>query len=105
MTTKKQLATLQAKHQDILHRLSERLADILLGERLPLDIVDSQTGRLIIPCNRKITKTLLRMVASNWNHIEIDPSPIRNKILETIYRFEPELTTIEKELNDFKNSF
>ena len=30
------------------------------------------------------TKTLLRKLAAVYDHIEIDPSPIRNKILEII---------------------
>lgn len=105
MTTKKALRALQVKHQSILDRLTERLADLLLGEKLPLDIINAQTGMVIIPCNRKITKILLRMIASNWNHIEIDPSPIRVRILETIYKFEDELIAVEKELTDLKNSF
>jgi DNA-directed RNA polymerase subunit beta len=108
MITKKILAelnALQVKHQEILDRLTERLADLLLGEKLPLDIIDSQTGRPIIPANRKITKTLLRMVASNWMYVEIDPSPIRNKVLEVIFKFEPELVELQAELNTIKNSF
>ena len=31
----------------------------------------------MIPANRKITKTLLRKLASVYDRIEIDPSPIR----------------------------
>ena len=34
-----------------------------------------QTGEIIIPANRKITKTLLRKLATVYDHIEIDPSP------------------------------
>ena len=59
-----------------------------MGEKIPLDVVNAQTGEIIIPANRKITKTLLRKLASAHDHIEIDPSPIRNKILEIIQSFE-----------------
>ena len=34
-----------------------------------------ETGEIIIPANRKITKTLLRKLAGVYDHIEIDPSP------------------------------
>ena len=68
--------------------LTEKLSDILLGEKIPLDVVNAQTGEIIIPANRKITKTLLRKLASVHDHIEIDPSPIRNKIVEIINSFE-----------------
>ena len=58
------------------------------GEKIPLDVVNAQSGEIIIPANRKITKTLLRKLAAVYDHIEIDPSPIRNKILEIISSFE-----------------
>ena len=60
------------------------LSNILLGEKIPLDVVNSETGEIIIPANRKITKTLLRKLAGVYDRIEIDPSPIRNKINEII---------------------
>ena len=60
----------------------------MLGEKIPLDVVNAQSGEIIIPANRKITKTLLRKLAAIHDHIEIDPSPIRNKILEIIASFE-----------------
>ncbi|MEI6175678.1 MAG: DNA-directed RNA polymerase subunit beta [Verrucomicrobiota bacterium] len=77
--------------------LTERLSDILLGEKIPLDVVNAQTGEIIIPANRKITKTLLRKLASVHDHIEIDPSPIRNKILEIITSFESRFQELDTE--------
>jgi len=70
-----------AKKKEELHeQLTEALSNILLGEKIPLDVVNAQTGEIIIPANRKITKTLLRKLASVYDHVDIDPSPIRNKI-------------------------
>lgn len=66
--------------------LTENLSNILLGEKLPLDIVCADSGELILPANRKITKTLIRKVAANYNNIDIDPSPVRNIIREYIAR-------------------
>lgn len=66
--------------------LTEQLSNILLGEKLPLDIVRADSGELILPANRKITKTLLRKVAANYNCLDVDPSPIRNKLREYIGR-------------------
>ncbi len=76
------------KKDQLTDQLTEKLSDILLGEKIPLDVVNAQTGEIIIPANRKITKTLLRKLAAVNDHIEIDPSPIRNKILEIISSFE-----------------
>ena len=72
------------KLDDLREQLTESLSNILLGEKIPLDVVNSETGEIIIPANRKITKTLLRKLASVYDRIEIDPSPIRNKINEII---------------------
>jgi hypothetical protein len=76
------------KEDLIQEELIERLEDILLGERLPLDICRADTGEVLIPANKKITKTLLRSVATHRDQVEIDPSPIRNRVLEVIYRAE-----------------
>ncbi|MCX8090685.1 MAG: DNA-directed RNA polymerase subunit beta [Verrucomicrobiae bacterium] len=75
------------KIEDLRDQLTEALSNILLGEKIPLDVVNSETGEIIIPANRKITKTLLRKLAECYDRIEIDPSPIRNKINEIIGGF------------------
>jgi DNA-directed RNA polymerase subunit beta len=69
----------------------------LLGEKIPLDVVNAETGEIIIPANRKITKTLLRKLAMVYDHIEIDPSPIRNKIREIIASYEHKFAELELE--------
>ena len=77
---KKELSDL---HED----LTENLSNILLGEKIPLDVTNSISGEVIIPANRKITKTLLRKLSQVYDQISIDPSPIKNKILEIISGF------------------
>ena len=87
-----------AKRKDELHeQLTEALSNILLGEKIPLDVVNAQTGEIIIPANRKITKTLLRKLAGVYDHVDIDPSPIRNKIREIIGQFEHKFAELELE--------
>jgi DNA-directed RNA polymerase subunit beta len=75
--------------------LVEKLADRFLGEKLPLDVVVASTGEVIIPCNRKITKSLLRRVAINRDNIDIDPSPIRRIMLEILSIFEPRFEALK----------
>ncbi|MGB1129671.1 MAG: DNA-directed RNA polymerase subunit beta [Haloferula sp.] len=98
---KKQLKKINDEHKKksdkLTDDLTEKLSDILLGEKIPLDVVNAQTGEIIIPANRKITKTLLRKLASVHDHIEIDPSPIRNKILEIIGSFESRFSELDTE--------
>lgn len=83
------------KKDALTDQLTEKLSDILLGEKIPLDVVNEQSGEIIIPANRKITKTLLRKLAAIHDHIEIDPSPIRNKILEIISSFESRFSELD----------
>lgn len=75
------------KHERLTEDLTESLSNILLGEKIPLDVSNSESGEVIIPANRKITKTLLRKLAAAYDHIEIDPSPIQIKIQAIISEF------------------
>jgi DNA-directed RNA polymerase subunit beta len=85
----------KAKLDELREQLTEALSNILLGEKIPLDVVNSETGEIIIPANRKITKTLLRKLASVYDRIEIDPSPIRNKINEIIGSFKKKFDDLQ----------
>ncbi|NBR45983.1 MAG: DNA-directed RNA polymerase subunit beta, partial [Verrucomicrobia bacterium] len=85
------------KHAEMKEELTQALSNILLNEKIPLDVVNAETGEIIIPANRKITKTLLRKIADVYNHIEIDPSPIRIKIREIISSFEQKFNQLANE--------
>ena len=87
---KKKVAQLQ-------DQLTEALSNILLGEKIPLDVVNSESGEIIIPANRKITKTLLRKLAGVYDRIEIDPSPIRNKIIEILGVFKKKFDELQSQ--------
>ncbi|HTO03773.1 MAG TPA: DNA-directed RNA polymerase subunit beta, partial [Opitutus sp.] len=75
--------------------LTEALSNILLGEKIPLDVINGETGEIIIPANRKITKTLLRKLAAVSKHVQIDPSPVRIKIMEIIGSYQTKFDELE----------
>ncbi len=77
--------------------LTESLSNILLGEKIPLDVTNTESGEIIIPANRKITKTLLRRLAAVYKTVEIDPSPVRIKIMEIINSFKIKFEELEGE--------
>lgn len=77
--------------------LTEALSNILLGEKIPLDVRNSESGEIIIPQNRKITKTLLRRLAAVSKHIEIDPSPVRIKVMEIVRNFQTKFDELDRE--------
>ncbi|HHY85546.1 MAG TPA: DNA-directed RNA polymerase subunit beta [Verrucomicrobia bacterium] len=88
------------KTDELRDQLTEALSNILLGEKIPLDVVNSETGEIIIPANRKITKTLLRKLAMVYDRIEIDPSPIRNKINEIIGSFKKKFDDLQMQYDE-----
>ncbi|MCC6143452.1 MAG: DNA-directed RNA polymerase subunit beta, partial [Candidatus Hydrogenedentes bacterium] len=77
--------------------LTEALSNILLGEKIPLDVINGDSGEIIIPANRKITKTLLRKLAAVSKHVQIDPSPVRIKIMEIIGSFQTKFDELESD--------
>jgi DNA-directed RNA polymerase subunit beta len=85
------------RKEELYEQLTEGLANVLLGEKIPLDVVNGESGEIIIPAYRKITKMLLRKLAGVYNVVEIDPSPIRNKIREIIGQFEHRFADLENE--------
>ena len=100
---KKLQSEIADRHENVISQLTEdlteSLSNILLGEKIPLNVVNMETGDIIIPANRKITKTLLRKLAANYAQVEIDPSPIRIKIMGIIddYRNKFEEAKAEKD--------
>ncbi len=89
---KKQIKAITDDHKNkveqLTEQLTEKLSEVLLNEKVPLDIVNGQTGEIIIGANKKITKTLLRKLAESYDSIEMDESPIRQKIMEIVATFE-----------------
>lgn len=78
----------RSKSDRLRDELTEALSNVLLGEKIPLDVRNSETNEVIIPQNRKITKTLLRRLSSVSKHVSIDPSPVRNKVMGIIDNFQ-----------------
>src|SRR5436309_425087 len=99
--TKRQLKSISEDHkrkrEALIEQLTDSLSNVLLGEKVPLDVVNAKNGEIIIPANRKITKTLLRKLATAHDHVEIDPSPIRNRIREIIGSYEHKFAELELE--------
>ena len=87
----------RSRFDDLREDLTESLANILLGEKIPLDVFNNKTKEIIIPANRKITKTLLRRLASVVKNIQIDPSPIKIKIMEIVKNYYDKFDILEKE--------
>lgn len=71
------------------YALADKLADVVLGEMLPLDVY-SEDGVLIIPKCEVIHIGMLTCLAAYLikdGSVKIDPSPIRNKIIAVYDRW------------------
>ncbi len=95
---RKKLDTEYQKNRDeLIEQLTGKLSDRLLGEKIPLEITRAGTNEIIIPANRKITKTLLRKLAVHHDQIEMNESPVRNQIFEIINTFENRFADLDAE--------
>ncbi len=82
---------------NLIDQLTSKLSDRLLGEKIPLEVTRAGSSEVIIPANRKITKTLLRKLAVYHDQIEMNESPVRNQIFEIINTYEPRFTDLDEE--------
>ena len=90
----------ERKRKELLNQLADKLSGILLGEKIPLEVCNSETAEIIIPANKKITKTLLKKLAKNYDRLLIPPSPIRDKILEIIEPFKPKFEDLKNQRDE-----
>jgi hypothetical protein len=64
-------------HLNKLHeQLTEDLAGFLLGQKIGFEIINSKNKNIIIPKNRKITKTLLRKLVRDHQDVYAPPIPV-----------------------------
>ncbi|MDI6774687.1 MAG: DNA-directed RNA polymerase subunit beta [Verrucomicrobiota bacterium] len=102
---RQQLKQLKEEHkqakQKLTDEITEALSNFLLGEKIPLDVLDAESGEIIIPANRKITKTLLLKLAQACDHIQIERSPIQIKIDEIIGEYKAKFAGLDMEHEEF----
>ncbi len=98
---KKQLKVIDAdykkKKDELTSQLTDKFSDVLLNEKIPLDITDGQTGDVLVAANKKITKTTLRKLAESYDHIDIDPSPLLDQVKDIVSSLEQKFSEIDLE--------
>ena len=86
----------KSKVDELVEQLTEKFAEVLLGEKTPLPIKNT-AGEVVVPENKKITKTLLRKLAAAHDQLEIDPSPVRDKVMEIVGALAPKFKEADRE--------
>ena len=75
------------------------LSLLLLGQKLPVDIIRSETGEIIWPAERKITQVFFRKIEIAFPCIELDAMP-PSLICETLNRFSQILSYYSQRFSD-----
>ena len=91
---------LASGRKKLQEELTVALSNVLLGEKISLDVVDQETGEVIIQANRKITKALLTALAEKRKSIQIESSPVRVKIMEIVDEYNPKFDELEEKASD-----
>lgn len=85
----------KAKCVEITEELTTAFSNVLLGEKIPLDVINGETGDTLIPANRKITKAFLVKLAAAHEHVEVESSPVKDKIDQIIAEFRPKFEEVD----------
>ena len=87
----------KVQYQEFLDDLADKLGSILLGSKLPVDIVSEEDNgsTVVIPANRKITKVLLRKLASHHDTYSLPDGPAKDQIDEVMKSFNLRLKDIK----------
>jgi DNA-directed RNA polymerase subunit beta len=97
---KRQLAdaenSYRSQFNELVEELTEKLATVLLGSKLPFDVGHAeQDDLLFIPANRKITKVMLRKLSQNVEAYKMPPGPARDQIDEIVRPFRIRFRDVE----------
>ncbi len=90
----------ERKWKELRDQLTEKLSGILLGEKIPLEVCNSETTEIIVPANEKITKTMLKKLADNYDRLLMPASPLRDKIFEIIEPYKPKFEDLKKQRDE-----
>ena len=88
----------KSKQSDLIEELCDRLADVLLGQKLPHHIYDgssSKENQVLISSNRKVTRSALTKLSAKYDCWEMDDCHAKETIKGIIAQFEPRLKEIK----------
>ena len=94
----------EAQRKKLEADLTTALSNVLLGDKVTLDIRDANTNEILVPKQRKITKTLLSKLAKAHDHYQIEESPVADKIDAIIAPFRPRFAELADAAADSADS-
>jgi DNA-directed RNA polymerase subunit beta len=88
---KKRKSQLAKIEKDLVAKLTAEFD----GQKLPVDVTDTESGDIIIPADKKIKKTQLSVLAKAHSHWEMDDCPEKNAIRAIMDGAEMEFEAVE----------
>ncbi|HCE44181.1 MAG TPA: DNA-directed RNA polymerase subunit beta [Lentisphaeria bacterium] len=95
------------EYNEIVEELADRLAEIMLGQKLPCPIYDSSSSKhnaILISANRKVTRSSVLKLANKHQHYKMDSCPLRKTIDGIIDTFVPRFKEIEASRDEILKS-
>ena len=84
------------REAQLLDEMAKAFSDRFLNEKLPVDICERETGAIIIPKNRKVTKNLLAKLAAAHDHIaQVEHKTIQEQIESVREMFVPKFAELD----------
>lgn len=86
------------QNAELVEELADRLADLMLGQKLPCPIYDDSSSKndaILISANRKVTRSSLVKLSNKHNAYRMDDCPLKNSIDEIMGTFNPRFDEIE----------
>ena len=94
-------------YNDLVEDLTDRLADVMLGQKLPFPILDvsaSKEHTALIGSNRKVTRSAIQKLAAKYDSWTMEECPLKETITSVIAGFVPQFEEIEHQRNDSTQS-
>jgi DNA-directed RNA polymerase subunit beta len=92
-------------YNDLVEELTGRLCDALLGLKLKNPIIDGadENGKVLVPANRKITRSPLQKLAAHYNSWTMEDCEQKDAIAAIIDSFKPQFEENEARLRNLGN--
>ena len=84
---------------ELIEELSDRLADLMLGQKLPHSIYDESSSKenaILISSNRKVTRSSILKLANKYNTWRMEECPLKESIAELLSAYAPRFEENEK---------
>ena len=94
------------KNNQLIEDLVKELEGLLLGNKItcPVTTGEGEEMKVLIPANRKITRSPIAKLANHHSQWNMDECPLKPAIAEIMERFEERFAENEATLNSMENS-